>query len=150
MTTALIVAGLLAGLTATIGPLLLTIARNGGEAEHLGADEGYATELHDMAAYAAEVPTGLALPGPYRLADDWPQQLDVPTVPELPVPALIRRYVTEAPNGLPRRPGRHRQEATVDLTALRHQLGVGQTPPVGGIRLRAAVDDTEQMTAVWA
>jgi hypothetical protein len=97
-------------------------------------------ELHDMAAYAAEAPPEFTIPDERRrLTDDWPQQISPPDMPELGEPELVRPYV---------RGGRHRQEDTVDLTALRRELGVGQMPPVGAARLRAALDETAQMGAI--
>jgi hypothetical protein len=121
-----------------LAAVLLTVAtgvviiRNGGEAEHQGADAGYADQLAEVRRAAAEVPADLALPGPYRLAADWPEQLDPPTVPELGEPALVRPYVY----------GRHHED-TIEIVPADYR------PSIGARRIAQLVD-TQQIPAVQA
>jgi hypothetical protein len=129
---ALIAAGLAAGAAIIVAVLIAVIRRNGGEQQpHQGADEEYAAELHDMAAYAAEAPPEFAPPERRRLTDDWPEQLSPPHMPELGEPALVRPYVY----------GRHHED-TVEIVPADYRLPTGHRVPL--------TTDTQQMTAVQA
>lgn len=81
-----------------------------------------------------------------HLTPGWRVQLDADTavLPELD-PPTARPYIP--PVAEPPYVARHRQEDTVDLTALR-RVSAGWMPPVGATRLHAITDDTQQMGAV--
>jgi len=123
-TTATIIAGILAVVSAGCISAIVAIVAAGGDDE------------------AEETPPTTTAPAPdperRRLAPDWADLIRMPDVPELRAPALesqaalVRPYVEYV--------GRH-QEDTVDLA----RVAPDWMPPVGAARLRAAVTETAEM-----
>jgi hypothetical protein len=122
--TALIAAGLLAGAAIIVAVLLAVIRHDGGEQQpHQGADETYAAQLRDDNDQERR-----------RLADDWPEQLSPPHMPELGEPALVRPYVAEYVG--------HHHDDTVEIVPADYRLPTGHRMPL--------TTDTQQIPAVQA
>jgi hypothetical protein len=121
-----IVAGLIAAAAVILAVFLAVLRHDGGqpadEPEHQGADETYAAELHDDNDRQRR-----------RLADDWPEQLTPPDMPELGEPALVRPYVAEYVG--------HHHDDTIDLRL----VSPDWMPPVGAARNALVSADTQQM-----